>query len=398
MNFHIRSTHYFDGKVSHGFVALFTSKAITNIGSGFFGIFMPIFLFITFGQNIYYVVLYYLASQTLYGFFLAYGVQFLNRFGFRRSLQLSTFIGALYYFELYFLNENTAFYLVPALIVTIVLWRMLYWVPYHVDFAKFSDSKNRGKEVGVVESTLSVIGVVAPIFAGFVIARFGYSVLFVLGILIYLSSLIPFLTIPRTKEYFKWTFWETWKNLFKKRNRNQVFAFMADGAETAVGIVIWPIFIYQLLNGDYLKIGAISTFVVAATVLLQLFMGKISDSNSKDKILKYGSVFYSIGWLLKIFIATAFHIFLVDTFHKLTRSFLRIPFDAITYDIAADQGHYVDEFTVLHEIAISIGRVLMYLLVIALTFFVALNWVFILAALASIALNIVHYRKMKNSR
>ena len=397
MDFHLRNAHYFDGKVSHGFVALFTSKAITNIASGFFGIFLPIYLFVTFDQNIYYVVLYYLASQTFYGLFLGYFVRFLNRFGFRRSLQASTFFGALYYLELYFLNESTAVYIAPILIITIAMWRSLYWVPYHVDFAKFSDSKNRGKEVGIIESTLSVIGVVAPIFAGFIIANYGYNVLFVLGIIIYLSSMIPFLTIPRTKEHYRWSFWETWKNLFKKKNKHEVLAFMADGAESAVGIVIWPIFIFQLLNGDYLKIGAISTFVVAATVLLQLFTGRFSDKGSKDRLLKYGTVLYSIGWILKVFIATAFHIFLVDTFHKLTKSFLRIPFDAITYDIAADQGHFVDEFTVLHEIAISIGRVSMYILVIILTIFVSLNWVFVLAALASIALNIVHYRKIKGT-
>jgi len=394
MHFHLRDRHYFDGKVSHGFVALFTSKAITNIASGFFGIFLPIYLYVTFDQSIYFVVLYYLASQFFYALFIAYGAQFLNRFGFKRSLQISTFLGALYYFELYFLNEETLF-LVPLLVVTISAWRLLYWVPYHVDFAKFSDIKNRCKEVGVIESTLSIIGVVAPIFAGFVITKFGYNVLFILGIVIYLSSVIPFLTIPRTHERFRWTFWETWKNLFKKSSRNEVMAFMADGAESAVGIIIWPIFIYQLLNGNYLEIGAISTFVVAATVFLQLFAGRFSDKNSKDRVLKYGSILYSLGWILKIFIGTAFQIFIFDTFHKFTRSFLRIPFDAITYEITADQGHYVDEFTVLHEIAISIGRIAMYILVIILAFFVPLKWVFLLAALASIAVNIVHFRKIK---
>lgn len=393
MSFHIRKKHYFDGKVSHGFVALFTGKAITNIASGFFGLFLPIYLFTVFGQKIEYVALYYLASSVIYGSFIGYGARFLNSFGFRRALQTSTFLGGLYYLELYFLNENTAFYIVPLLILTISLWRMLYWLPYHVDFAKFSDSKNRGKELGAIESTLSVIGIVAPIVAGFIISKFGYNVLFIMGVVIYISSLIPFLTIPRTKEKFSWGYFETWKKFFDKEHRNEVLAFIADGAESAVGLVIWPIFIFQILNGDFLKIGAISTLVVAVTVLLQLLAGKYTDKKSKRKLMKYGSILYSLGWLMKIFIATALHVFIIDSFHKLTKIFLRIPFDAMTYDIAADHGHYVDEFTVLHEIAINVGRISMYLLVIVSTFFVGINWIFALAALAAIGLNVLYYKR-----
>ena len=101
---------------------------------------------------------------------------------------------------------------------------------------------------------------------------------------------------------------------------------------------------------------------------------------------------------MKIFIATAFHIFIIDAFHKLTKIFLRIPFDAMTYDIAADKGHYVDEFTVLHEMSINIGRVCMYSMVLILTFFTTINWIFVLAALASVALNVLYYKRHTHRR
>ncbi|MEA1926240.1 MAG: MFS transporter [Patescibacteria group bacterium] len=393
MNFHLREAKYFDGKVSHGFISLFVNKAITSIASGFFSIFLPIYLYIVFDLNIYCVVLYYIISQLLYGIFVVFGARFLNKFGFRRSLQTSMFLGALYYLELYFLNERTAPYIIPLLLVTITLWRMLYWIPYHVDFAKFSDKKNRGKEVGVIESALSVIGIAAPVVAGFIISKFGYNALFVLGIIIYLSSVIPLLTIPRTRERFSWSYAETFRQFFRKENRFEVFAFIASGAESAVGVVIWPIFIFQVLNGNFLRIGAITSLVVGVIVLLQLFAGKYTDKKVKEKVLKFGSVFYALGWLFKIFIVTAFHIFIIDAFHKLTKIFLRIPFDALAYDIAADQGHYVDEFTVLREIAICLGRIIMYTLVVVLIMTISLNWAFALAALASIALNVLHYQK-----
>jgi len=53
----------------------------------------------------------------------------------------------------------------------------------------------------------------------------------------------------------------------------------------------------------------------------------------------------------------------------------------------ADQGHYVDEYTVIKEMAVNFGKtlILAFAILIALNF--GLNWTFILAALASLLVN-----------
>lgn len=53
---------YFDGKVSHGFVALFSGKTIVTVAMGLLGLFMPIFWFNIFGQSFKYVVIYYMIN------------------------------------------------------------------------------------------------------------------------------------------------------------------------------------------------------------------------------------------------------------------------------------------------------------------------------------------------
>jgi len=187
---------------------------------------------------------------------------------------------------------------------------------------------------------------------------------------------------------------ETWKQFFSRKRRKIVLAYMADGAENVVGIVIWPIFIYQLLNGDYFQVGAISTFIVGVTVGAQLLLGKKMDENdSKKDALKWGSFLYSAGWVVKIFITTAFHIFMVGAYHSVAKIFLRTPFDALTYEIAANQGHFVDEFTVLHEIAINFGKALMVLLIVVISFYLAIQWTFILAAASAIVFNLLSERQ-----
>lgn len=389
MNLHL-GQKYFDGKISHGFIALYISKSITRIASGLFVIFLPIFLYELFDKNFNYVIYYYLIGFFLYMIFVPLGVMFLNNFGFKKALKVSIFFGSLFYLLLFFVNQENFKYVIPLAIVVLLAFRILHWVPYHVDFAKFSDRKNRGREVGLLSATTNIIGVAAPVVAGFIIFQFGFGALFILAIIIFTIAIVPLLTIPRTRENFNWSYIESWKEFVSKKRRGVVCSFMADGAENVVGIVIWPIFIFEVLNGNYFQVGLISTLIVGVVVLLQLMMGKILDKGfKKEKLIKFGSIFYSVGWIFKIFIVTAFHIFIIDAYHKLMKVFLRIPYDALTYEIAADQGHYVDEFTVIHEMAIQLGKVLILLIIVGLISFVPISWTFALAAVASIILNLL---------
>ncbi len=382
--------HYFDGEVSHGFVSLYTGKTIVLVSTGLLGLFLPIFLYNLFGQNFQSTALFFLVGQALYASALFFGVRFINKFGFRRALRTSVFLGASYYAAFYFISEKNFHYLIPVILLLLTLYRLLYWLPYHVDFAKFTDKKNRGRQISALMATRMVISVFIPVIGGFVISRFGFDSLFVTAIILYLVSGIPYLTIPRTEEKFSWTYRQTLKNLFAKKNRRSLLAFAANGAETGTTLVIWPIFLYQLLNGDYFKIGALSTLIIAATVILQLTIGKKLDKTKrKDRFLKFGSLFYSAGWILKIFIQTAFQIFVVGAFHNVSRIFTSTPFNTLSYDIMADQGHYVDEFTVLREIAINTGRITIYALAIWLAIFMPIQYLFAVAATASIGLGLL---------
>ncbi|MFH1671521.1 MAG: MFS transporter [Candidatus Portnoybacteria bacterium] len=378
---------YFDKPLSHGFVSLFTGRTIVLISSAFLGLFLPIFLFELFGQNIRLVLIYYGIGFFLYGLSVAIGARFLNRYGFKRALQTSVFLGAFFYVIFYFINQDNWRYLIPFTIITIVLYRLSFWLPYHVDFAKFSDKKNRCRQVSIFEATRLGAGIFIPLISGYIITRFGFDVLFIISIFLYLISGIPYLSIPRTREKFSWSLKRTWQEYLSKKRRKMVLVYAARGAESVTGSIVWPIFIYQLLDGDYFQIGFISTFIIAITAVMQIVMGKYFDSGtSKEKVLKWGSLFYSIGWIIKIFIATAFQVFVVGVYHNISAIFTQTPFNALNYEIMADQGHYVDEFTVLREMSIHLGTTLMLATIFGLSFFLAIKWVFLLAALAAFIL------------
>lgn len=390
----LNNSHYFDGSVSHGFVSLYSSKSIVSIAGGLLGIFLPIFLYELFDKNFQYVASYYLIGNLSFAATIAIGTKFLNKFGFRKALRVSAFLGAAFYACFYFTNENNWQYFIPLSIVVLLLFRIAYWIPYHVDFAKFTSKTNRSRQVGLLEATNNVVGIFTPFIAGFILSRYGFNILFMVAVILYCASFIPYITIPRTKEKFDWDYLETWKKFFAKERRDVVYAFMADGAESVVGLIVWPVFIFNVLKGNYFEVGAVSALIVGVTILLQLLVGEYADKKvGKKIIIQFGSILYSLGWILKIFVATAFHIFIIDSYHKLMKIFLRIPFDALTYEIAASKGHYVDEFSVVHEIAINIGKSIMLIVVIVALVFIPLQWTFVLAAVASILFNFLRAKQ-----
>jgi hypothetical protein len=96
-----------------------------------------------------------------------------------------------------------------------------------------------------------------------------------------------------------------------------------------------------------------------------------------------------LGWIFKALSSTALHVFLAGTYHDFVMIFLKTPFDATTYEIAADQGHYVDEFSVVREISIHFGRSLMFLLALLLLNYFSIIWIFIIGGIISLFLNLI---------
>lgn len=381
------SKFYLHSELSGGVVALYSNRTIQRIATGLLGLFLPVFLFQQY-QSINLVLFFYLASNALYLFLAAPGAMLSSRISFRRALPLSVIGGTIYYICFYFFDSNLLFFSILA-ILAVNFDRMFYWIPYHSGFAKFTDKKNRGRTIALLSSVISLLSIALPVIAGFIITQYGFNILFLIVILIYLSSMIPFFVLPRINEFYTFGYWQTWKILFHPRDRKILFTYMADGAQDFIGVVIWPIFIWQVLSGDFQAVGILSSLIILVTVLVRLIMGSYTDKFNKKKLLKYGTILYSLGWFFKIFVQTGFHIFAVSTYHNFAGVAMRTPFDTLMYEKAADAGHYMDEYSVLRSMSLNIGRIAMILILFLLFNFFGLNYAFIFAALAALFINLI---------
>jgi len=376
--------------LSPGLASLYTSRTIILIASGFVGLFLPVFLLQQY-QSLEITIWFYLVGWVMYMFLVVPGAKMMNILGIKEALMLSLPFLAIFYVALYFFENDILSWTIVSL-VTLTFYRMLYWIPFHTDFARLTQTKNRGKQLAMLDAFSSLLGIVIPVISGFLIMQFGFQLVFVIVIILILVAIIPLNFLPKVTEKFTWSYKKTWREFFARSNRKMMVTYMADGAENWIGGVLWPIFIWQLLEGKYLEVGALTSIITLIAVVLKLVIGDYTDKINKRKLMNFGSVLYSIGWIVKMFITTAFHIFMASTYHAFALILLRTPFDALVYEKAADSGHYLDEYSALREMYLQFGRAVVMIIILVLLNYLSLNFVFFLAAIASLLVNLLPKR------
>ncbi len=378
-------------KLSLGLRSLYMGKIIRDIGVSIIGMFGPIFVY-TLSGSLKFALIFYGALNLFYILAMPLWAKIMKY----KSLHFFMIIGNLllivYFLIFYFLAQANE--IIWPLIVSLIFFgttfRVFFWIPYHVDFARFINKHHRGRQISFLAIIVSLIGILLPIFSAFIISKFGFSVLYILASVVLFISIFPLFFVPHTREKYSFGYFETFKQFFDGQHIKTNLAYMADGFQNYIGCLIWPIFIFILLDGKYMQVGLISAAVVLVSCVIRYIVGEATDKFDKKKLMRTGSILYSLGWIFKAIIESGLHIFLVGIYHNFTGILMRTPFDALMYEIAADEGHYVDEFTIMRETALTWGRIIMVILALIL---LALNinivWIFILGAVVSVFINLI---------
>jgi len=328
--------------------------------------------------------------------FQVLAAQIFSRTGLISSMVFGTLGIMLFYWSFYLLDTGSRFdpYTLMTLgIIGLTIVSCFYWSPFHIDYAQFGPKQARGAYLARLYALQQIITVIAPLVAAWVIVRYGYQLNFFLGLVLAGASIVPLFFLPSFKVEYEFGFWESFKRLFSRRFRPMSLSMMAFGAENIVGVVVWPIFLYSIFNGQYLEIGAFAAIIVVIGLILELFVGRETDRFSPARLIKYGTGIYAMGWVFKGLVESVVGVFAASTFHNVGAILLRTPMDTLMYEQAADSGHYIDEYTVLREIALGIGRVLMLLFLVAMTSVFSIGASFFVAAVVSLGINwLVDYR------
>lgn len=193
---------------------------------------------------------------------------------------------------------------------------MLYWPSYHADLAKYGVEKERGKEVGTLDTIGQFFGVIGPLIGGLIIGFFGFNVLFVVVSCVLLASTIPLFT---TKEKFisqeNFSYKNCFERLFAQRNRKNMWKFMGLGEEI-ISFVVWPIFVFLIIK-NYSVIGGLISLAVLISIFVTSYVGYSFDNGNGKKILRKSLILHIILWFIRGFINTMAGIFLIELLVKL---------------------------------------------------------------------------------
>ena len=344
---------------------LFVSTTLVNLALAMVMIFEPIYLY-QIGYDLRSIMIFYLITYIIYFLIMPLGAKFAKSYGYERGIFLGTVLFIIYYISLFFIARYAElFYLAP---IILALQKMFYWPAYHADFAKFSEDTEEGREISSLSIINSLVFIIGPALAGFILAQWGFGALFTVASILFFVSNVPTLI---TKEEFvaqSFSYAHAYRQLLDRTKRQSFLAYLGFGEEFVV-LVIWPVFI-SLIISDFFDLGLIVALSTLLTTLVVFYVGKLSDFRNKKPLIFLGSVFYSLAWFVRLFVVNALGVFFVDSLSRLSRETVMVPMMSFIYEKAKqakdDSHHHLMSTIIFFEMSLVIGKIIAILIIFCL--------------------------------
>ncbi len=373
----------------------FASIAIRYFAIGMITIFEPIYIYkITHSLSL--TLLFFAAVYGLYGILSPLGGISITKIGIKKSMMISHpfFIG--FYICLLFLKSSVLWLFLLAIILR-AIGMLFFWPAFHTDFSKFSRQSEEGKEVGKLNFICTFPGILAPLFGGIIIERFGYSTVFIVILCLLITSAIPLFLSREVYQIYTDSYKETIERIRKKKNRYLNLSLIAESCETGINFFLWPLFLITL-GISFENIGGLSSVALMVGAFFTLYMGKITDKIKPKRVLIVGSILTSGAWIGKYFVFDTISGFLAQSIYRLFRTSAQIPFQTIFYDKAKDHGSEMDEFIILREMIVNLSRSVLFLVFSGIFLFTSkVNITFPFAAVFSLMFMLILKKTSNNS-
>jgi MFS family permease len=378
---------YFTEKLDQNLKKIFLHKTITSLALQFAGSFSIIFLYQIFEENHSYVIFFYLLLALLTALTVPFLGYFINRLSYKKCLIFGSIARLLLWASFFSISYFSWNYGVILVFLSLLFLRFFYWTPFFTEVLTLRKERDHSKSLAFLSSIDLAASVVGPVFSGIILSYFNYSFLYGFGAFLLFFAIFPLRNIEKIKNKFDWNYRKVWKEVLCKKNRYLTTPSVFNGMESMVGF-LWPIFIFKVLEGDYLRIGMVMTITSILVIFINFIMGKKMDKLKNEKsMIKYGAWAHSLGWVLKIFAFTPVFIFTMDLYHKISTAVYKGSYDALMGTYMIDRGHLVDEYTVIKEVAFRVGQVFSAGSIILLSNFLDLNELFFIAAFSVLMLN-----------
>ena len=358
---------------------LMSATVLLDFALATIGLFEPIYLY-TLHWSLASISFFYFCVYALTFLILPIGARFAGRIGFRHSILFSTPFLIAYYLSLYAIPRHPLF--IVLAVVAYAIQKSLYWPGFDSEMASSGHDGERGRELSNLTSLTSLAAIVGPSFGGVLLGAYGFTIGFAVTALLMLLSNLPLFSMPPERARDHLPYGPALRRVFVKEHRGFTLALAGFGEEY-VSMVIWPIFLYVTLKG-FAATGVVVSISILLSTLAILFIGRLSDLQSRHAVLRTGSFFTSFSWIVRPLLAGPTGALFGDFFYRVSRTLLGIPLVAMVYE-RAGKGPLLERVA-LYEMDVFFGKAVVMLIGTLVALLLPGNFAafFVLAALVSL--------------
>ncbi len=238
---------------------------------------------------------------------------------------------------------------ITSFAILLGLYRAFYWIPYEAEVQEKGSSRgDLWREIAIA---------LIPAVVGFVILGGGIVPTWLLfGVAaMTIIALLPLWWISDVHELFPWGYRETFAQCMAPQNRGVIRQAIFDGAYGASLLFIWPVVVFVIVGWSYGMLGIILSLTFLFGVL---FRGVIRQTIRRLNLHEsriVTTLLVMSPWILRLGVATPLGILLVDSYFYTTTP-RRAGMDPVVFEQAGDAGFFLDQYTAIKEMGLSIGR------------------------------------------
>jgi len=325
---------------------------------------------------------YYGATFLLFGLAVPLSGLILAWLGIKHSILISVFFAVLYFLGLNWLTPWPA--LIFFLPLVSVIYKILFWPAFHLDFAKNSQGSERGRQVSVVKMIMLAASIIGPLFGGLIIHYFSYPSLFTVVAVLLFISVLPLFFSREIYGRFYFSIVDFYRFLRQPFWRRTEIALVAWGIDELVAGLLWPLFMF-LVVAETAVIGGITSASSIIAFLSAYGIGLLADKVGRCRILRWGAVLVPAGWVLRAIARTPVQIGLSDGYYRLVNEGYSIGFYSVLYDRANVHPAEALKVILVREVVMNLSKVLCLVVIgLLVAAFSSLIPAFILAAATSL--------------
>ena len=335
---------------------LYISVFLRTLAGAIINIFVPVFLYqlgFSIGQIALFYIVNIVAMVLLYpfGFFLA------TKIGLKHLMAIGTFLFFGFYLILP-LIENGLFYLLPALFHAVA--NIFYWSAFHTHLTRSVSKKHSAQELSLFQIISMLTTLLGPLIGAVLILFFSFNVTFVIVAFLLLCSVIPLFF---TQESFLENPLSV-RDFFSQLTTNRLLGHIGEGVENYSTLIIWPLFIYVIVQG-VLSLGVIISLSALPIMWFVWRLSKQVDANP-SRVLSKAVYASSFLYLLRPFIIHPIGLFIMNFLNNLTNHSVHLSFHKIIYSQAKKSVSYI----YFREVFLGLGRVIvLFVLFVSNSFF-----------------------------